>query len=344
MKKNHTPFLAGMAVLIVLGGFAVWQVWGSLPLQVEHPQRGPAVQAVYATGNVESPVLIPIAARSAGRIVTIHAEEGDPVTAGQVLAQMEDADLRQSVEELESRSRFAKDQYHRTQSLFDRHLVPELERDRALSDWQAAKAVAERSRVLLAYMTLTAPVAGQIVRRDGEVGQLVAVQQTLFHFACCGPLRISAEVDEEDILLVQPGQAVLIRAAALANQTLEGRVTALTPKGDPATRSHRVRIALTAETPLRIGMTTEVNIIVTRHDQALLVPVSAVTHGSVWVVRDHHLHRQAVEMGIQGELRIEILAGLSDGDLIVPLPTADLQEDRHVRLPGDSPWSGILTP
>ncbi|CAK0781718.1 HlyD family secretion protein [Gammaproteobacteria bacterium] len=342
MKKGRASFLMGAAALASL--VIAWRLWGPIPVIVEHPQRGPAVQAVYATGNVEPPVLIPIAARSAGHLVAVHVDEDDRVTQGQVLARIEDADLQQSVEELESRARFARDQYHRTQSLFERKLSSSLDRDRTLSDWQAAKAVAERARVQRAYMTLTAPVAGHIVRRDGEVGQLVAAHQTLFYLACCGPLRITTDVDEEDILLVRPGQRVLIRAAALPDKTLEGRVAALTPRGDTSTRSYRVRIALEGETPLRVGMTAEINILVTQREQALLVPATAVAEGKLWVVREHLLHHQAVEVGIQGELRIEILSGLTDDDLLAAHPMPDFREGRRVRLPDDPFLPGIRFP
>lgn len=90
-------------------------------------------------------------------------------------------------------------------------------------------------------------------------------------------LRVSAEVDEEDIVLVRVGQKVLIRSDAFPNQIFYGRVKSITPKGDPIARSYRVRINFSENNPLLIGMTAETNIIVHEKKNALLLPVSSIS-------------------------------------------------------------------
>jgi RND family efflux transporter MFP subunit len=169
------------------------------------------------------------------------------------------------------------------------------------------------------------------LQRDGEIGQVIPANQPIFYFARRAPLRIEAEVDEEDILLVQTGQRVLIRAPALPDRVLDGRVAEITPKGNPVTRGYRVRIEFEGETPLRIGMTAETNIVVEQRDNALLVPATAVREGQVWIVRDGRLHRQPVRTGFSSETRTEILSGLSDNDALVVSPTTGLTEGRQAR-------------
>jgi RND family efflux transporter MFP subunit len=275
--------------------------------------------------------MLPIAPRTAARLMELKVDEGDAVREGQTLARLEDADLKQSVDELDARTQFAKSQLDRAQSLLDRGLGTVLERDRARSEWQAADAAAARARALRGFMTLTAPADGQILQRDGEIGQLIPANQPIFYFSRRAPLRIEAEVDEEDILRVRPGQRALIRAPALPEQILDGRVAAITPKGNPVTRGYRVRIDLEGETLLRIGMTAEVNLIVAQRDNALLVPVTAVRDGQVWIVRDGRLHRQPVQTGFSGETRIEIVAGLDGHERLVIGPAERLTEGRRTR-------------
>ena len=321
-----------MALAVLAGGgWSVWRWLGPVKVETTQPSRGPAVRAVYATGTVEPTVMLPIAPRNAGRLMELNAAEGDQVRAGQTLARLEDADLKKSVDELEARARFAKSQLDRAQTLLDKGLGTVLERDRAQSERQAADAAVARALALRGFMTLTAPADGQILQRDGEVGQLIPANQPIFYFSCCAPLRIEAEVDEEDILLVQPGQRTLIRAPALPGRILEGQVAEITPKGNPVTRGYRVWIRFAEDPPLRIGMTTEVNIIVSERPDALLVPAAAVSEGQVWVVRDERLHRQPVQTGTTGEAKIEILTGLSETDRVVIRPTAGLREGRRVR-------------
>lgn len=339
-------FWAIIALAVLTGGgWATWRWLGPVAVETTQPSRGPAVRAVYATGTVEPTVMLPIAPRNAGRLMELNAAEGDQVRAGQTLAQLEDADLKKSVDELEARARFAKSQLDRAQTLLDKGLGTVLERDRAKSEQQAADAAVARALALRGFMTLTAPAAGQILRRDGEIGQLIPANQPIFYFSQQAPLRIAAEVDEEDILLVQPGQAVLIRAPALPDRIIEGRVASITPKGDPVSRSFRVRIDPTGDTRLRIGMTVEVNIIVTERADALLIPTTAVVDGAVWQVRDGRLLRQPVQTGIGGEARVEILAGLTEQDAIVRQPPADLQEGRRARtVPASATEPAAKTP
>ncbi len=329
-RKGAGWTILALILLAAVGGIA-WRQLGPVTVDTVQPTRGPAVQAVYAAGTVEPTVMLPIAPRTAARLMELKVDEGDSVREGQTLARLEDADLKQSVDELDARTQFAKSQLDRAQSLLDRGLGTVLERDRARSEWQAADAAAARARALRGFMTLTAPADGQILQRDGEIGQLIPANQPIFYFSRRAPLRIEAEVDEEDILRVRPGQRALIRAPALPEQILEGRVAAITPKGNPVTRGYRVRIDLEGETPLRIGMTAEVNLIVAQRDNALLVPATAVRDGQVWIVRDGRLHRQPVQTGFSGETRIEIVAGLDGHERLVVSPTERLTEGRRVR-------------
>jgi len=331
MKKQGFLWTLIALGLLAAGGFWAWRLFGPITVEVGQPTRGPAVRVVYATGTVEPTVMLPIAPRNSGRLVELKADEGDRVRQDQVLARLEDADLQRSVDELEARARFAKSQFDRAQTLYERKLGSLLERDQARSEWQVAEASLARARALRGFMTLTAPADGQILQRDGEIGQLIPANQPIFYFSCCAPLRIEAEVDEEDILLVRPGQRTLIRAPALPDQVLEGEVAEITPKGNPVTRSYRVRIGFKGDTPLRIGMTTEINIVVDRRENALLVPATAVVDGQIWVVRDGRLHRQPVETGIHGELKTEIRSGLAETDRIVLHPSAGLEEGHRVR-------------
>ncbi len=79
--------------------------------------RGMAVEAVYATGTVEAGIMLPIAPRVAGRLVELAADEGQDVVKGQVLAQLEDNDLRKNIEELRAREVYARKDFGRKSEL-----------------------------------------------------------------------------------------------------------------------------------------------------------------------------------------------------------------------------------
>jgi RND family efflux transporter MFP subunit len=334
MKVRYGSLLAIVALAAAGAAALAWWRWHPIGVEVMRPRRGAAIEAVYATGTVEPTVAVPIAPRVAGRIVNLKVDEGERVRRGQVLARLEDTNLQRGQDELNARARYARQALDRAETLLQRGLGSAADRDRALADSQAADAAAARSREELGFMTLVAPANGLIIRRDGEVGQYIAVNQPIFQMQMVSdaPLRITADVDEEDIAQVTVGQPVVMHADAFAQEVFDGEVAEVTPKGDATTRSYRVRIRLRGDTPLRVGMTVDSNIIVQRHEGALLVPPSALVDGHVWVVRAQRLARLDVRTGIRSEQGVEVLAGLTDQDDIVALPLESFTAGQHVRV------------
>jgi RND family efflux transporter MFP subunit len=319
-----------LIVVLAAGGAALWWRAGPVTVEVTSPRIGPAVQAVYASGTVEPTVMMPIAPKTGGRLAQLLVDENVAVTKGQKLATFDNEELAQSVREWEARVRFAQNQYDRAANLLARGVGTGVARDSAKNDLDTARASLARTRKQNEEMVLYAPEGGRIIRRDGEVGQVFPAGQALFWMACCAPLRVSVEVDEEDIPQVKPGQKVLIRADAYPDKVLEGTVSEITPKGDPVARSFRVRIRLPEDTPLLIGMTADCNIIADEKPNALLVPASAVVDGKVWVVRNGKAQQQAVTTGTSGNDWTEIKAGLTSADTVVIEPGDRLKPGRAV--------------
>jgi len=269
-----------VTALAAIGAAIAWWQW-PVRLEVAAVTRGPVVEAVYATGTVEPTVMIPLAPRSAGRLASIDVAEGARVRRGQVLARIESVDLDQTVQEMSAREQLARTQYERTRDLVGQKFMSPAELDRTKSELQAAQAAVRRAQAQRDYNQLVAPADGIVLRRDGEPGQFVAMGQALLTLACCAPLRISAEVDEEDISRVVVGQKALLRTDALPGRLFDGEVAEITPKGDPVSRSYRVRIRIADAPavdagPMRTGMTMDVNLVVSRRENALLVPSRAL--------------------------------------------------------------------
>lgn len=333
MKRSTWIVAAG--VLLVAGAAGVaWRDW---PLAVETAQaaRGPAIEAVYATGAVEPSVMLPVAPRSGSRLASLQADEGATVKKGQVLARMDSPDLVHTVEEMQARERLAQTQYERTQALVAQKFMSPAELDRTRTELDAAQAALKRAQSQLDYNLLVAPADGTVLRRDGEVGQFIPAGQPVFTLACCAPLRVSAEVDEEDIVRVAVGQKVVLRGDALPDRVFDGMVAEITPKGDPVSRSYRVRIVFVdpagvAAAGVLTGMTMEANIVISRREDALLVPNRALHGGNVWVVEDGLLRERKVQRGLVGTERTEVVSGLAEGDSVVVSDVAGAREGRRV--------------
>ncbi|MDO9371386.1 MAG: efflux RND transporter periplasmic adaptor subunit [Gammaproteobacteria bacterium] len=329
MRTRHIIFALIFVILAAGGGFAFFL---SQPtVTVAHPVRGPAVEAVYATGEVEPVRWAKVSPKSTARIVEILAREGDRVQRHQLLARLSDDEAGARVDQLATQERTLRDEVQRLTPLLPKGYVGKQAYDRAVSEHRQSRATLDAARHVLDDLRLRSPMSGVVLRQDGEVGETANSMQVLFWVGELKPLRITAEVDEEDILRIRPGSRTLIKADAFPGQVLEGRVAEITPKGDPVNKSYRVRVALPDDTPLKTGMTTEINIIARETNNALLIPASAVTNNTVWVVRAGKAERVAVKTGAATEQRIEITAGLADNDDIIVAPPADLKPGQSVR-------------
>jgi RND family efflux transporter MFP subunit len=295
---------------------------------------GPAVQAVYATGTVEPVLWARIGPAVKGRIVGIAAEEGQRVEPGTVLARLDPTIIESQVREAEARAGFLREDVQRLRQLAAREIIARAALDRADSEARAAEAVVDTFRRRLDDTIIRSPMGGVVLRRDGEIGEVVDTTATVFTVGEPTPLRITAEVDEEDIPRVATGQRVLMRADAFEGEVLHGTVAEITPAGDPRLKVYRVRIALPADTRLRIGMTVEANIVVRERADAVLVPEGAVADGAVWVLEGELVRRVPVVTGVRGARRVEIREGLEAGARVVVDPPPKLVDGGRVRLPG----------
>jgi RND family efflux transporter MFP subunit len=322
-----------LLLLLAAGATAALWAWLARPPRLETAPAilGPAVEAVYATGSVEPVHWARVGPALRGRVVAVLAEEGERVVAGQPLARLEDSTARAQREEAEARARFAEEELQRQRLLFERQIAPRAQYERAESEARATRALADAAARRLEDYILRAPADGVVLRRDVEPGQIADPLDALFWVGEPRPLRVTAEVDEEDIPRVAVGQAALLRADAFPGQVLEAEVAQITPKGDTVRKAYRVRLALPEDTPLLIGMTVEANIVLRRTPDAVLVPPAAVREGHVWVVENGQARRLPVRLGVQGVEAVEIREGLAPGQAVALDPPASLRDGQAVR-------------
>ena len=301
---------------------------------VVRPVRDPAVEAVYATGVVEPVNFAKVAPVAyASRIVkAILAKDGDKVKMGaRLAARLDDQEAQEQCGKPGSAARLLRNERKRQEALFKKGFISSQALDRADSDLKQAEALIAAARKSLAETALTSPMDGMVLRQDGEPGEMVSAGQVLFWVGRPDELRITADVDEEDIPRVAPEQTALIKADAFPDAVLRGTVREITPKGDPVNKNYRVRIALPKDTPLKTGMTTEVNIVVVERQGALLIPSTALANGHVWVVADGKAYRTKVKTGTIGHKLAEIRDGLADNAWVVISPPAGLNNGKAVR-------------
>jgi hypothetical protein len=128
------------------------------------------------------------------------------------------------------------------------------------------------------------------------------------------------------------GQKAFLRSEAFATQALRATVSQITPKGDPTRKTFRVDLRLPPDTPLRIGMTVEVNVIYREKTAAVVVPAEAVIDNAVQIVRDGKVERVPVTVGIRGSRNVEIIGDVRQHMTVLSPARADLADGTRVRV------------
>ena len=308
-------------VILAAAGLAGWYIWRPVGVSVATPWRGDAAEIVYASGVVEPRIWAKVTPLVRERIVEQCNCEGSHVAKGDTLARLDATEAQAALAELEARLNLSQEELRRLSVLAERNIASQQSLDRARSEVVQLEALVAGQKARLASYVISAPSAGVVLRQDGEVGEVAELGTVLFWVGEPKPLVVIADVNEEDIPRVKPGQRTLLRSDAFPGQNLEAVVDSITPKGDPVTKTYRVYFRLPDDTPLRIGMSTDVNIIARVSEKALLVPTVAAQGSKLFVVEGGRARLREVKTGIRGTNDVEILAGIDDhARVISPYP------------------------
>lgn len=324
-----------VAILLIAAGGGGYYAWTHF-IHVETvttaiATQAPVSEAIYGTGTVEPARWAKVVPLQRRRLVDLCLCEGQQVKAGQSLGRMDDAEERSALNELQI-------SYQQAQRDLDR-----AEKDRAKSDlaqkeyeqrWTQAEEYKSRiaaQQVRIDQLVLRAPLDGMVLRRDGEVGEIAGPTDVLFWVGPPLPMQVVAEVNEEEINRIAVGQKAFLRSEAFPGQALRASVSQITPKGDPTRKTFRIYLLLPNDTPLRIGMSVEANIIVREKPSAIVVPAEAVAGDMVQIVSDGRIARVPVKVGIRGSRNVEVVGDVAKGTAVLSPARSDLAEGTRVR-------------
>jgi membrane fusion protein, macrolide-specific efflux system len=218
----------------------------------------------------------------------------------------------------------------------------------------SAEVSVAQSQLALERATVTAPISGTVVAIVVEQGQTLSAAQnapTLVKIANLDTMIVKAEISEADVVRVKAGQAASFSILGEPETRFDAVVRDVEPapaelaEGDSISPDKAVYYnglleVANPDRKLRIGMTAQVSIVLEAADDALSVPVAAVTEGpdgpTVQVLRGEIPETRAVTTGLNDKVQVQILQGLSEGDHVVigeMRGTAEPSEGRRVGRP-----------
>lgn len=296
-------------------------------------------RAVVVTGPVEPVRSIGVNSLLAGTVMSVPAQEGDRVQAGQLLAELDGRETRAQSERAEAVLANAKATFERNEQLHATRIITDAEFLQSRAAFDVAKSDAELWRTRLAFTRITAPSPGVVTAKHVEAGSAVSPNQRVFDLADVSLLVVKVQLSELDVVHVRPGAEVDVVLDAYPGQHVGGRVRRVFPSADAESRLLPVEVALArlpAGVTARPGFLARVTFQLDRRRGALVVPAAAVGVGEegefVYVVEGDSLLRRPIDLGITAEGLVEVTKGLASGERVVISGHTNLRPGSRVRV------------
>ncbi|MCS6809146.1 MAG: efflux RND transporter periplasmic adaptor subunit [Bacteroidota bacterium] len=307
-----------------------------LPVQVQTVRYAQLHDDVTLVGTVLANNEVNVISETSGRVIQVYVRVGDKVSAGTVLAAVDD-ELRQAAL-LSAQANFdkAKADYDRTEALFKERAVAEAQLDAARLGLKAAEAQLITARRQVKDTRITSPIAGYVTARLIDKGVTLVPGAPVATIVDISTLKVRVNVAESEVFKLKAGDNVRITTDVYPNVVFEGRITAISVKGDEA-HTYPVEITFANSTthPLRAGMFARVAFTSIQRDTALVIPrealVGSVKDARVYVVERGSVARlRNIVVGAEANGKLAVVHGLSLGEAIVVVGQNNLRDSTAV--------------
>ncbi|MEM6795496.1 MAG: efflux RND transporter periplasmic adaptor subunit [Acidobacteriota bacterium] len=293
-----------------------------MPVEVAEVERDSISVFFETNGSLEAENEVDLVSRVAGPIVELRVEEGQRVSRGQVLARLDDRELRAQLASSLVRLEEAKAAFERTRALFDQELVSREVFDSARAASETAGADLERLEVQLSYTEITAPFEGWVVERYVKFAEFLQNGSRLFRLSDFEPLLCPIRVPERLLPQLRPGQQASLRVEAFGERVFQARVLRIRPVVQAATGTVEVTLEVEGDDALRPGMFASVALELARRENVVVVPKGALALDSLQptvfaVAADGSAERRTLEIGFRNDRLLEVLRGLDAGETVV---------------------------
>ena len=311
---------------------------GPTPVEVAIAQLKTAARSVAVAGTVEPIRSIGINSQMSGALLRVNVEEGDRVGRGQVLASIDSRELQAQLTAAEAALEAARRAAERAKQLHDQQIITSAEYERDEAAYRSALATRDQLRTRLGYATIRSPLAGVVLEKLVESGDIVGGQARLFTIADISTLVVRVPISELDITGLDQGDPADVTLDALPGRTLRGTIRRIFPAADTLTRLVPVEVALsgTDARDVRAGFLARVTFRLDPREGVLMVPAGALVENArgsaVYIVTASRASLRQVQRGGTFQGSVEITDGLAPGDTVVVAGSATLRDGTAVRI------------
>ncbi len=310
-----------------------------------------------------------VKAKVAAELKTLSVREGDRVSAGQLIGQLDATEVRLRLKQAEDQAAAAQSQLDiarraldNNKALVNQGFISRTALDTSASSMQgaqaslqAAQAAADIARKAVADTEVRAPIAGLVSQRLAQPGERVALDGRIVEIVDLSRIELEAAVAPEDVVQLRVGQAARVQIDGLP-EPVAAKVARINPVAQAGTRTVSAYLELQPgphSAGLRQGLFARGAVELQRR-QALVVPATALRFDQarpyVLAVMDGRAKALPVTLGLRGDARIgsavepavEVTAGVAPGTVVLRGTVGSLREGTRLALPGSAP--AVTTP
>lgn len=276
---------------------------------------------ILASGSLLASEEVELHPEMAGKIIDLNLNEGRPVTKGTLLVKLFDADLQAQLRKLLAQKTTAEKTEGRLKQLLAINGVGQQEYDVALTQVNSLQADIDLVQAQISKTEIRAPFNGIVGLKNVSLGAYVSPTTTIATLQQIDPLKVDFTIPEKYASLIGNGDAVKFSVDGF-DETFTGKVFAIEPRIDEATRSVKIRAQVNnSKARLYPGAFAKIDLGLKNIDNALMVPTQCIIpearNKKIIVVKDGKADFRKVETGIRNESYIQITSGIEAGDTIV---------------------------
>jgi membrane fusion protein (multidrug efflux system) len=356
MKKRIFLILIGLVLLIaVLSGIKALQIDKMIEASsqfVQPPEPVTTAKVISVSWETVLPSIgsltavqgVTIATELPGKVVEIVFTPGSRVKKGDLLLRQDTSSEEAQLPGAEASLTLSSRNLSRAKSLIAEEMISQSQLDTAQANFQQAQAAVDNLRSQIAKKTVRAPFSGRLGIRQINLGQSLREGDAIVSLQTLSPIYVDFQLPQQYLNQVRQDLPVRVTADGLPGRQSTGKITAINPHVNAATRSISVQATLqNAEELLRPGMFVSVEVVLPKLQTVLSIPTTAVLYApfgdSVFIIEEKQtedgkkylaLRQQFIRLGEKRGDFVSVLSGLSAGESVVSTGVFKLRNGQAV--------------
>ena len=299
---------------------------------------------IEAQANLKTRKNILILPEFQGTLEKVFVSEGQKVKKGQLLAEINDSGLNEQYEQMVIQAEFAKENFERTQRLWDNNIGSEMQYLKSKTDYEASKKMVDQMKDRLSKTKIYAPFDGEIDEIISNVGSnLIPGVSQILRLVNLDIIYAESFVSEKYISFIGEGTEAIVQIPLL-NMDYRSSVNQTGNFINPSNRTFRIEVPVeNFDNRIKQNLDAKIKINIYKKDDAIVIPLRIVREDAlgknfVYVMSEDNKEgvyltsKQFITLGNKSEDKVEVTEGLDLGDIVVLEGAYSVEDSQRVKL------------